>query len=829
MAFTSARHGFLQRLPLLSLGIGLSVAVVCSAISLWIFHEKVTVQSQSQVLAQTEATAQRRALTIARFIATTQQKLAVLAGREDLISLLTAPAADDPQQLEKDSLTSAVNSALREVFPELLSAHLIDSERNLHLGETPYTLSFIELDMINKSSRNKLAKPEAMLHDSNKNLLFITAVHAQPDAAGPAQGDNPVIGNLLIRLPIKYLQQALNHADSFLGRTRIYQDIPRGKPILITTLGEGIDTPLIKQYVDKSNWHITFSPSRDLLNNASVDPVPVTLICAIVSVCLSLLSYFLSRRFVDMPAPAPAPKQARNAPRTADADTDPTAPAELHSDDIFDIDLSSEDEDLLGLAAAPVRQPSAPTEATMEVQEEVIDCPAQIFRAYDIRGIVDTEITADLAFQIGQAIGSEILYQGQDSTFVACDGRVHSPALMQQLIDGITYTGCHVISLGAVPTPLLYFATSTDTTTNSGVMVTASHNPAEYNGFKVVINGTTLAGEAIQTLRRRIVNREIHSGNGRFSSMDISARYIERVFSDVALAGPIKVVLDAGNGITGEIAPRLFEELGCEVIPLYCDVDGTFPNHEADPSRAENLADLAAKVQETDADLGLAFDGDGDRLGVVTQSGNIIWPDRLLMLFAKDIVTGHPGCDVLFDVKCSRELNNLVASYGGRPIMWKTGHSNMKAKMVETGALIGGELSGHIFIKDRWYGFDDGMYAGARLLEIMTLRDQSLDDIFTSFPALPSTPEIKVPVDESIKFSLIESLISTGQFENGNFTTLDGLRVDFAKGWGLVRASNTSPALTLRFEGESESVIHELQQLFKRELLKINPDLMIPF
>jgi phosphomannomutase/phosphoglucomutase len=297
----------------------------------------------------------------------------------------------------------------------------------------------------------------------------------------------------------------------------------------------------------------------------------------------------------------------------------------------------------------------------------------------------------------------------------------------------------------------------------------------------------------------------------------------------VALAGDVKLVIDAGNGITGEVAPLLFEELGCDVEPLYCNVDGNFPNHDPDPTVEENLSDLIEAVKTSGADLGLALDGDGDRLVIVTPGGQIIWPDRLLMLFAKDIVSRNPGADVLFDVKCTRELNSLVSSYGGRPIMWKTGHSQMKTKMQETGALIGGELSGHIFIKDRWYGFDDGMYACARLLEIMTLRDQDIDSLFDGFPALPSTPELRVPIAEDRKFAVVQELISNGNFQNGKPITLDGLRVDFAKGWGLVRASNTSAALTLRFEAETEAVLEQVQQLFKRELLKIDSELDLPF
>jgi phosphomannomutase/phosphoglucomutase len=359
--------------------------------------------------------------------------------------------------------------------------------------------------------------------------------------------------------------------------------------------------------------------------------------------------------------------------------------------------------------------------------------------------------------------------------------------------------------------------------------VTASHNPAEYNGFKIVINNNALSDDAILDLRTRILSKNIHQGIGQETFREIIPHYIERIFSDVALAGNVSMVKDAGNAFPGIVAPQLLEELGCDVTPLYCDLDGTFPNHEPDPTQENNLAALIAKVKEVNADIGVAFDGDGDRLAVVTPKGDIIWPDRLLMLFAKDILARNPGADVIFDVKCSRQLHQVISGYGGRPIMWKTGHSPMKAKMVETGALIGGEYSGHIFIKDRWYGFDDGIYAMARLLEIITLRDQKIDDIFAAFPQLVSTPEIKVAVPDKIKFELMKKLAEQGDFQNGNITSIDGIRVDYGKGWGLVRASNTSPALTLRFEADSDEAVKVIQQIFKRELLKADSNLVINF
>jgi phosphomannomutase/phosphoglucomutase len=360
-------------------------------------------------------------------------------------------------------------------------------------------------------------------------------------------------------------------------------------------------------------------------------------------------------------------------------------------------------------------------------------------------------------------------------------------------------------------------------------MVTGSHNPANYNGLKIMLGGETLSGDAIQALYQRVRNGDLARGQGRQSSQDVRRAYLDRIVGDIAVAAPLKVVVDAGNGIAGELAPMLIEELGCEVVPLYCEVDGDFPNHPPDPGKPENLVDLIARVQSEGADLGIAFDGDGDRLGVVIHSGKIIWPDRLLMLFARDVVSRNPGADVLFDVKCSRRLASVITEAGGRPIMWKTGHSLMKAKMQETGALLAGEMSGHIFFRERWYGFDDGLYAAARLLEILGIEDRHADEVFGDFPEDISTPELNVEVTESRKFDIVERLANEGAFGEASVSTIDGVRVDYADGWGLCRASNTTPVLVLRFEAESEQSLARIQGIFRDQLLKVAPDLVVNF
>lgn len=487
--------------------------------------------------------------------------------------------------------------------------------------------------------------------------------------------------------------------------------------------------------------------------------------------------------------------------------------------DILDIDILEEDLDVFGLDQAS---------NSLQRTTAASDVPSSIFRAYDIRGIVGQTLTTDTAYWIGRAVGSESIANGEPGVVVGRDGRLSGPDMAQALIQGLLDCGCSVTDLGMVPTPVLYFATHV-LEARSGVMVTGSHNPPDYNGFKIVIAGETLANERITALHTRIVNDDLSHGVGMLENVEMLDTYLEHIRNDIALAKPLRVVVDCGNGVGGVIGPRLLEALGCTVIPLYCEVDGTFPNHHPDPGKPENLVDLIARVKSEQADIGIAFDGDADRLGVVTNSGDIIYPDRLMMLFAKDVVSRNPGADVIFDVKCTRRLSALISGYGGRPIMWKTGHSLIKAKMKETGALLAGEMSGHIFFKERWFGFDDGIYSAARLLEIISLDSRNVDQVFSAFPVSHSTPEITVEVTDENKFAIIERLQREAKWGDASITTLDGVRADYPKGWGLVRASNTTPMLVLRFEGDSPEDLAQIQALFRKQILALEPDINLPF
>nr|WP_298414953.1 phosphomannomutase/phosphoglucomutase [uncultured Halomonas sp.] len=453
-----------------------------------------------------------------------------------------------------------------------------------------------------------------------------------------------------------------------------------------------------------------------------------------------------------------------------------------------------------------------------------------IFRAYDIRGIVDDTLTEESVELIGRAIGSEAAARGESTVVVARDGRLSGPKLKDALARGLTAAGQNVIDIGMVPTPVLYFATYVLDGTASGVMVTGSHNPPDYNGFKIVLDGVTLSGDAITALYERIKNDDLENGQGTIREEDMRDAYLDRILGDVTLERKLKAVVDCGNGVAGELGPKLIERLGVETVRLFDDIDGTFPNHHPDPGKLENLQDVIASVKETGADIGLAFDGDGDRLGVVTPKGEVIYPDRLMMAFSEDMLSRNPGAKVIFDVKCTGNLAQVIENAGGTPEMWRTGHSLIKARMKETGAQLAGEMSGHIFFQERWYGFDDGLYGAARLLEILSKQDDDADTFFDRYPQDLGTPEINVEVTDDNKFDIVERLAKEGDFGNdGVKTTLDGIRVDYSDGWGLCRASNTTPMLVLRFEGKSQEALERIQDSFRHALKQVAPDADIPF
>lgn len=808
-ALDAAKHksAVQQKILLILLGI----ALIINAVVGYVLYQRLVIEEQKENLhVLTQEKVDERSKTLARYFHQQSQVIDKLAGEPELLaSLMPTNPENTPEArnlLERKWLR-ATGSALKVRVIPLGSAQL---DR-----EAEFPIRYAELDLIQRAEKRQPALPELLNINERWMIHWIRPLAADEKSAP--------LGTLMVTLDASELINLFDTAEQNLGEFVLLQQFTGSPPQTVKKLGSGDAGPSLQGNITGSHLIVKFTPSVELLELAEEMPALWLSIVSVFAAGSLALVWFLSKILVRIelgekntapPSVADAVKTNKESVNAGDAMKNPL----FQTQDILDIAVIDEDENILGLQHTSGKKSAAG--ARSKINEE--DVPAEIFRSYDIRGLVGSQVTPELAQLIGQAVGSEAIDRGEQSIIVARDGRTHSEGLTQALIRGILRSGCNVINIGVVPTPLMYFATFHFDDTSSGVMVTASHNPKEYNGFKVVINNRALADDAVVDLRSRIIGQRFHQGLGEETPRAIIPDYIDRIFSDVALASNVTIVVDAGNAVPGVVAPALFEELGCDVIPLFCDLDGEFPNHDPDPTIEKNLQALIAKVQETNADIGVAFDGDGDRLVVVTPKGDIIWPDRLLMLFAKDVLSRNPGADVLFDVKCSRQLNQVISSYGGRPIMWKTGHSPMKAKMEETQALIGGEYSGHIFIKDRWYGFDDGIYAMARLLEIITLRDQKIDDIFAAFPQLYSTPEIKIAIPELDKFGLIKKLSEIGDFANGTITTIDGLRVDYTKGWGLVRASNTSPALTLRFEAESHESLEKIQQIFKRELLKVD-------
>ncbi|MGA7179731.1 MAG: phosphomannomutase/phosphoglucomutase [Thiobacillaceae bacterium] len=457
-----------------------------------------------------------------------------------------------------------------------------------------------------------------------------------------------------------------------------------------------------------------------------------------------------------------------------------------------------------------------------------MNLPKEIFKAYDIRGIVGKTLTPEIVEAIGHAIGSEAKARRQTAICIGRDGRLSGPDLAAALARGIQKAGTDVIDLGMVATPMTYFA-AYELGTNSAVMVTGSHNPPDYNGLKMVLDGETLSGETIQKLRVRLEQNNLVSGHGTYRVHDIAPAYLNRIASDVKLARPMKIIVDCGNGVPGAFAPELYRRMGCTVEEMFCEVDGTFPNHHPDPSVPQNLQDLIARLKTSDAELGFAFDGDGDRLGVVTKDGTIIFPDRQLMLFADDVLSRNPGAEIIFDVKSTRNLFDWIRKRGGKPTLWKTGHSFIKAKMKESGALLAGEMSGHIFFKERWYGFDDGLYAGARMLEYLS-KQADPSATLKSLPDTINTPELQIKMAEGEHYALMERLQKTAKFPDAQeVITLDGLRVEYADGFGLARPSNTTPVIVLRFEADNEAALKHIQEDFRRVIKEQAAGLTLPF
>jgi phosphomannomutase/phosphoglucomutase len=789
--------------------VGLIAVVACFAYQ--ILYELPAQNRQHLQLLSSELAAQQ-AQTVNEFAQQLQARLAAAARNPDLLEHFNAATPD----------LAPLQAELQRSFPEVVSLRLIALGPLGIAGVDSNQAGLrnnIEVDMLRRVSDGSSSQPEAYQIDKQWLISF-----AQPVATAQNKFAS---GAILATIPASYLEQLLARGLGQRGASSILQTVG-AQAVAIATVGNG-DTLEQQQTLVLAvpQWQLQLTPASAWLEPARQSPL-VLLLLASLSAAAILLGTLLCardfRRALERNLMALVGNQAFDLPGFAELrqqlQRKLSAAPKPKTDEASAPEIA---------ASAPLAEAAAaPSNFVEELDQPLLQIPDTIFRAYDIRGIAAHQLTDDIVYQIGLAIGSEAVERGQQELIIARDGRASSQAIADALMRGLRDSGRNVIDIGLLPTPVLYFATH-QLGTQSGVMITGSHNPAEYNGLKIVIGGKTLSGRAIEALKIRIQERRYSRGKGSYRVEQIDNQYIDYIVNDVAIAQPLKIVIDAGNGVTGILAPRLFQELGCEVIPLYCDIDPTFPHHEPDPSVAKNLADLVKMVHEKGADVGIAFDGDGDRVAIVTSSGAIVAADRLLMLLAQDVVSRNPGADVLFDVKCSRSLNNVISSYGGRPIMWKSGHSFMKEKMAETGALLGGEFSGHIFFNERWFGFDDGMYAAARLIEILSTTDPNLDAQLATLPSSISTPELKIAVDERAKFEIIEKLSGNARFGDGKLTTLDGIRVDFPDGWGLVRASNTTPALTLRFEADNEAALLRIENLFKDQLSSIDPHLDFGF
>ena len=622
--------------------------------------------------------------------------------------------------------------------------------------------------------------------------------------AAPARTADKLVAVATVRLPLSIVTDALQAApvanDTYLslrqGNARVLE---RGD----ATLADSAEALAAK--IPDSNLRIAAGLPDETSGVLGLGPI-ASFVAALVMLGLAGLAWRTSRQ----PMPGVTPHAEGGEPTLADAVRHP-APAVAPV-----------------VRETPVAEAPAPAPVVGSARQVPID--KGIFRAYDIRGVVGKTLDHGVAELIGHAIGSLMAEQDLHDIVVGRDGRLSGPDLIDGLTAGLRKAGRNVIDIGMVPTPVVYFGTY-HLRTGCGIAVTGSHNPPDYNGFKVMVGGTTLSGDAITDLYARIADDRLHTadGYGNLSHRDISEDYLSRIASDVQMDRRLKVVVDAGNGVAGALGPRVLEAIGAEVVPLYCEIDGHFPNHHPDPSEPHNLEDLVQMVQRLDADLGIAFDGDGDRLGVVTKDGENIFPDRLLMLFAADVLERNPGAVIVYDVKCTGRLPGHILRHGGSPLMWKTGHSLIKAKMRETEAELAGEMSGHFFFAERWYGFDDGIYAAARLLEILAARAESPAETLNALPNGTSTPEIKVDAPDGDPHTFVERFRKAAKFEGARSSTIDGLRVDWNDGWGLVRASNTTPVLVLRFDADSSDALARIQAAFREQLLAIKPDLALPF
>jgi len=791
---------------------------------------------------------------------TTEQAAAQIGTLLDLYTATAGQLARDPgiASLLMEGNAEALRQreeSLVYLFPMAMNIQLLPPGIDqVDMNASP-PLSYAALAQMREAERSESAPP-AEVQLLNTPQQHINIVHR---VVNPADGD--VVGLVMLSLSSEVIQKI--RAVSTEGYLELQQLGAKGTPVTVGYQGDlkyKQGPPGAVHAVPGTRWQVAYWPVRHsaaYLGKISLVVLVMFLVAAVVLAAVTLVLFgrlmaalrqdqvslvTLMKDFRDAQVRREYPHGLDEMQETMEFMTglaggyalkvDATAPAEREQNAEYaatqeEIEPVATDFDALLVDNMIVEEEPLEFVPAAAVEQD-IEVDASIFRAYDIRGVVGRTLTEGVVKLIGRAIGSEALQRGRQTVIVGRDGRLSGPDLSRALIEGLMETGCEVKDIGCVPTPVLYFATHY-LDTQTGVIVTGSHNPPDYNGLKIMIDGETLSGESIQQLRERIEASNFISGKGEVESINVVPDYIERIRGDVTIARPLRVVVDCGNGVAGNVIPQLLKEIGCKVTELYCEVDGNFPNHHPDPSKPDNLKDLIAVVKQVKADVGLAFDGDGDRLGVITTEGDIVWADRVLMLFAADVLDRNPGGQIIYDVKCSRFLDTIIREHGGEPLMWKTGHSFIKTKMKQTGALLAGEMSGHIFFKERWYGFDDGLYAAARLLELLGKDDRPASRIFESLPESVNTPEINVGMQEGEPPRFMDRLLASAHFEGARISTIDGLRADFEDGWGLVRASNTTPVLVLRFEADNDAALARIMEEFRRVMLQVEPALSLPF
>lgn len=817
----------------------------------WFSAAKVSEIQQASVT----AIASGAAVSVASQIDMLQRAIDGLAVQPAVVAVLS-----NPSQNKAD--LDAVAAHLQHVLPQAMRLRLLPTTvSEPDLSEVP-NMGFADLEMV-RATLGASQKPFVQGEGEHRHLAMTAAV----------KQNQQVIGVILVSLKPDLLQQLIAKTNF----TDAYVELKQEQAVLASAgnqaarSGEPQVLPLTNSRWQLDVWIGGGGSMADLVLFACLILVPALLACLGFFIGYRKLADYLHHDQSSILKAAKdmmTGKQVGHYPvlldemrpiistlaqfkRIIEQEKSPSKETNSEGeynffDESFDIDFVEESPSSPQVASVPVKLATAPihlaespalnvalpltTSSPASAPLPAEDGFADIFRTYDIRGIVGHGLSSETVRKIGQALGSEARQLNIKTIVMGRDGRLSSPSLAEALAKGIIASGCDVLDIGLVPTPLLYFVTH-HSEGRSGVMITGSHNPVEYNGLKLVLNGETLAGDKIQLLKKRIEAGDFSEGpSGSVEQNSLfSNEYIGMISDDVHLVRPMKVVVDCGNGAAGQLAPILLRTMGCDVIELYCDIDGNFPHHHPDPSKPENLADLIKALAQCEADIGIAFDGDGDRIGVVDSSGKIIWPDRQMMLYARDVLANKPGAEIIYDVKCSRHLHDQIVKRGGRPLMWKSGHSLMKAKLKETAAALAGEMSGHIFFNDRWFGFDDALYAAARLIEILSGDMRSSSDVFADLPDSVNTPELHVPIGEGEGRGFVEKLFAQAKFKDGKIINIDGMRVEFADGWGLVRASNTTPVLTVRFEADSQDAMQRIQGQFRQLMQQIKPDIQLPF